>query len=367
MWNYQNNSTVAGNAPVRERLRSARDAGAPWAFELLVLFALLLLVEFALPGHASLAAINPHPFWIPVLLLSAQYGVSGGLAAALTAIAVSSVVGWPAQAGIEDFYDYSRRIWREPIMWLAAAVVLGGLRSQQIARFEALRCQMVDAMTQRQDIATFFNSLKEHCEDIERQMACSQDRSIEAGFSVLASLSNSTPKTFHSELSTAIDLLLGPATYSLMLYRDAHFVERLDYDNGSGINRRLPVEVEAALLRGGRVLSIMRDADAGILDGTGLFAAPIVEPGSDRVLGALVIEKMEAARIGERIETTLTALATAIAGPLGTQQVVVNFERTDARGSGVHASEERMAVSRNRAPDRASENASAADAQRAVV
>ena len=100
-----------------------------------------------------LGAISPSPFWIPVLLLSVQYGVSAGLISALVALVASAVIGWPDQAGTEDFYDYSLRIWREPILWLAAAVVLGTLQAQQLRKIEALRDRIAEAEVQRQSIA----------------------------------------------------------------------------------------------------------------------------------------------------------------------------------------------------------------------
>jgi hypothetical protein len=43
------------------------------------------------------------------------------LAAALTAIAIA-VIGWPDQSS-EDFADYARRIWGEPMLWLGASIM----------------------------------------------------------------------------------------------------------------------------------------------------------------------------------------------------------------------------------------------------
>ena len=68
-------------------LRRVRDSNAPWVVELFVLYSLLLVLAFVLPGPNELTAINPHPFWIPVLLLSVQYGPLGGFAAALVVAA----------------------------------------------------------------------------------------------------------------------------------------------------------------------------------------------------------------------------------------------------------------------------------------
>ena len=83
----------------RARWGLIRGALPPWTSEMALLYALLLLVEFVLPGHARLAAMNPHPFWIPVLLLSTQYGVGAGLSAAVVAILLGGVIGCPPRWG----------------------------------------------------------------------------------------------------------------------------------------------------------------------------------------------------------------------------------------------------------------------------
>lgn len=146
----------------RKLLLCLRDSNAPWLVELVVLYSLLLVLAYVLPGQNELTAINPHPFWIPVLLLSVQYGPLGGGAAALVGSLLHWLIGAPVQAGGEDFYDYIYRIWREPMLWLGASVVLGGLRSQQIDKVEALRVQVTEAETQRRRIADLADSLKQH-------------------------------------------------------------------------------------------------------------------------------------------------------------------------------------------------------------
>ena len=326
------------NAGIAGGLSSVRAPHAPWLFELLVLFALLLLFEFTLTGQARLLAMSPNPFWIPVLLLATQYGVSGGLAAALTAITISFGLGWPSQTGAEDLYDYSGRIWHEPILWLGAAVMLGGLRAQHIDKFDALRAQLGDANDQRQAIATYCNTLKSLCEDLQRHIACSQDRSIEAGFGALAAVANSSPPALRGSLASALDLLVGPASYRVLIRRDGKLIDCPELAVGSGSGRLAP-DLETALVRGWRTLSVLRDEDAAVLAGSVLFAAPIIAPGSERVLGALVIDRMDATRIGEHVEESLLAVATALSRPLVTRQVVINFE---SRAAGPHLVEDRV-------------------------
>ncbi|HRD76373.1 MAG TPA: hypothetical protein PK264_10590, partial [Hyphomicrobiaceae bacterium] len=45
----------------------------------------------------TITELHPHPFWLPVLLLSLQYGTPSGLAAAGVAILATFALGWPEQ------------------------------------------------------------------------------------------------------------------------------------------------------------------------------------------------------------------------------------------------------------------------------
>jgi hypothetical protein len=64
--------------------------------ETLGFLVLILVAQTLLPGIS--AAGLPHPFWIPVLLMSGQYGIMGGLFATLAATAALFFKGLPAQS-----------------------------------------------------------------------------------------------------------------------------------------------------------------------------------------------------------------------------------------------------------------------------
>ena len=85
--------------------------------------------------------------------------------------------------------------------------------------------------------------------------------------------------------------------------------------------------LEDALVHGKRYLSIMREDDACLLSGTALFAAPIVSPGRDRVLGVFLIQSMDASRIGQDVERSLHAVCRELAYAVARELVVMNFAR----------------------------------------
>src|SRR4051794_9088420 len=56
--------------------------------ESLGLLVVISLVRMAMPGGPAGLENMPHPFWIPVLLMSAQYGIMGALFATTAATGV---------------------------------------------------------------------------------------------------------------------------------------------------------------------------------------------------------------------------------------------------------------------------------------
>lgn len=303
-----------------------RLALTPWMRELIFLFVPFLLIELALPGSARLAAMHPHPFWIPVLLMATQHGLGAGLSAAGLATVIASIIGWPVQAGAEDLYDYSNRVWREPIMWIGASVVLGCLREQQLDKMSSLRSRLVEANVQRQRVAAEFQDLCAHLEGVERRMATTEDRSLSSAHAALQSLAVAEPDNARDALATAMGIWVGRSVYRVFERRDDKFVAHSGLGN-SNAEVPMPADLEAALVRNKRVITLLRPDDGGLLLGAGVAAAPIGAGGTDKVVGVLLLEQIDPARINEQLEVALSVVASALAPQIGKSQVVINFER----------------------------------------
>ena len=138
--------------------------------EIAVLFGVIVGADWLHAG-IDLADIRPHPFWIPVLLLSLQYGTASGLLAAGVAIAITAFNGFPEQSTSETYFAYFLKIWIEPILWVGAAVLLGQFRMRQIARKEALIVQVSELATQHAAVSEYARKLRTHCTALERQIA----------------------------------------------------------------------------------------------------------------------------------------------------------------------------------------------------
>jgi hypothetical protein len=95
------------------------------AHELALIFGGLLFIGLFVPGLWGTAGVTLSPFWVPVLLLAVQYGTMTGLAAAVAATAVSLTLG--EEPPLEDYYAHFLNLWRNPMLWLAAVLVVGAI------------------------------------------------------------------------------------------------------------------------------------------------------------------------------------------------------------------------------------------------
>jgi hypothetical protein len=141
--------------------------------EIAVLFCLIIGLGW-LTGQ-DISDMRPHPFWVPVLLLSLQYGTVSGLLAAGIATLFTAFGQLPEQTVGETYFVYFLRIWIEPILWLASAVLLGQFRMRQIADKMELVRQVEELGAQRTSLAGYASQLRQRCEGLERRLAGRQE------------------------------------------------------------------------------------------------------------------------------------------------------------------------------------------------
>jgi hypothetical protein len=144
--------TGAGRQPTLLELMSLTD-WSRFVPETLGLLAAIAVARGMLGEAAVGPGSMPHPFWIPVLLMSAQYGIMGGLFAVLAAAGAYFATELPVQSASQDFYDYAAIAAAQPCAWFAAALVLGGLRTLHMHHYAALEEQLCETKAAADDLA----------------------------------------------------------------------------------------------------------------------------------------------------------------------------------------------------------------------
>ncbi|HEX2839980.1 hypothetical protein [Hyphomicrobium sp.] len=330
-----------GQSGVGARLFPAFKWGADFSLsslaglEIVGLFALLLAVEHLAPGRGPLPTFSPHPYWVPVLLLSVRHGTAAGLAAALVGIALYWLHGVPSRIPDEDYYVYALRVWHEPMLWLVAALILGEIRLGHIEERDTLAEMLQAAQRQRATIAAHWTQLADHIEVLERDIATASETSIDTLLASLSKLRSADEQDLSAPFVLATTALLGPdarvAFWRAVSPRGSTFTldEDLSCNPDTGhAPPTLPIQFGGTGPH--RVLSIACDADRPALNGAGLLAGPVPSSRSHGLHGVLVVQHIDR----DRLSTGPIAVSILC------QQLALTLDRCDAARSARKALQE---------------------------
>lgn len=293
--------------------------------EIAVLFTIIVGADWLHPG-IDIADIRPHPFWIPVLLLSLQYGTASGLLAAGVAIAITAINGFPEQSTSETYFAYFLKIWIEPILWVGAAVLLGQFRMRQIARKQALITQITELANQHETLSNYTTKLRSYCTALERQIAGRSEPNVLLALEALNAARHSATSGQASGLDQSfarvISLTLPGARATLYVADPAGL--RLvavagtppGNDTGAWIASTHPLF--GAVVAEARSVSVLTPEGETSLAKAGLAAVPVGTSAAhgSKIAGMLKIEEIDPASFGRATLPALEAIAHALSPAL---------------------------------------------------
>lgn len=279
--------------------------------ELAVLVAAIVAIDWAFPSLGFMSA-EPSPFWLPVLLLSLQYGTIAGLLAAAAATAAYVVNGVAEQAVGENYFTYLLRIWALPILWIGVALVLGQFRLRQIAAKERLRQSLRQRTDESARLAAYAKDLEGRCHRLERQLTTRNGATVKPTLDALAQMGQPA-----SDVTQALDVLatrIWPGAQVSVFAGSANGCELI---GNSGWPDAAPwvTEIQAthplfrAITEQRRTVSILNRGDEKILAGQGIAAEPILSPDGSRVIALLKIEALDAAQFDQNHAAHLNLIA----------------------------------------------------------
>ena len=121
-------------------LFSARGMTGYGAYmEIGALFAIAVAADASGLLPFPLLELRPHPFWLPVVLCSANYGLAPGIVCVVVAIALDYGFGWSPPAAHTDYYEYLLTNLEVPILWLVTSAILGQIADRHIIEKARLR------------------------------------------------------------------------------------------------------------------------------------------------------------------------------------------------------------------------------------
>ena len=247
---------------------------------------LLLVISFIRPllsGENSGSGNMPHPFWIPVLLMSSQYGIMGGLFATLAAAAALFLNGLPEQSATQDFYAYAGTVAAQPCAWFATALILGGLRTLHIHQATDLQARLNQTELVAEDLA---GGLKRAVSEIERL-----ELRIAANSSTVAALLHSFAELDFSDrrrlLGSVADVIrygVGATSFTIYLKGARGLEPWLVVEDNSRVTSTTIPPPASSLFNGIRDVGFARDTN----DCSNRLWAPIQRQGAAEPLGVLV-------------------------------------------------------------------------------
>jgi polysaccharide biosynthesis protein PelD len=293
--------------------------------ELAILMVIIVAIDWAFPA-LGFTSLEPSPFWLPVLLLSLQYGTVAGLVAAAAATAAYVFNGVAEQAVGENFFSYLLRIWALPILWIGVALVLGQFRLRQIAEKQVLRQDLAKRTAEANHLTGYANDLAARCRRLERELTTRTTAPVKPVLDALAQFADPA-----AELSAALDSVtttLWPGAQISVFAVTASGCAAIA-TSGWPATASWATEIAAthplhrAMVAERRPVSILFRGDEIVLSGHGMVAQPIISPDGSRVIGMFKIEKIDPALLDNGSVAQLSLMARLLALVLAEPKIVV--------------------------------------------
>jgi len=306
---------IAPTQALPKRFMGLRVSALIEAFALLVV--LTALDALMLDGH-RFWSMNPHPFWIPVLLIAVQYGANEGLFAAVLASLFLLIGNVPAQGSLTE-NDYLYMVAIHPVLWVGAAWLLGELRGRHLREREMLIRESLEARQREDLIADSYRFVRDRKESLELQVAGQLTSSIEAYRSAKA-VESLDPKAVMQGIETLVKSVLGPQKFSLWLLSDNKLTASILHGwsgNDSYIQEIDPFHtLYQAVVGQGETLVVANEQHEIALAGQGLLAGPIRGDIEGQVIGMLKIEQVDFSSLSLATVETFRALSEWIGAAL---------------------------------------------------
>ncbi|MBI3813016.1 MAG: GAF domain-containing protein [Nitrospinae bacterium] len=237
--------------------------------------------------------VNPHPFWIIILLISVQYGVNEGLLAALLSGTALLVYNLPEQKITQDIHDYLLEICIHPLMWFSAAVIVGNLRTKQMQELQKIRYDLSDALKREELISSAYNKVNSMKNNLEARIA-GQMRSAISIYRAAKSMEALEPEKILYASVELIHAVIKPDKFSIFLLTgntlEALVIEGWNPDDNFSRTFTQDSALFREVMGRHRVLCIKDKQDEIVLDEEGILAGPLINPDSGNVFGMLKIE-----------------------------------------------------------------------------
>ncbi len=283
--------------------------------EIALFLGVVLLLDWVAFSGDRFFTVEPHPFWIIVLLVSAQYGTPEGVAAAAAA-AIALLAGNVVEQGLEqDVYDYVFHIAKNPVLWFVGAIALGEVRSRHQREKAEFVSELHELRARAHRLSEAYKRVSRIKENLEVRVA-GQLRTFLSTYETAKLIERSDPGEVLLAIVDVIRAIIAPEKFSLFLLND-DVLEAAIQDGwvagdpyGRVIDKSHRLYQEIVEER--RIVCITNEADEAVLGAEGVLAGPLIRTDSDAVIGMLKVERLDLLDLNVSTVENLRALSTWI-------------------------------------------------------
>lgn len=244
--------------------------------------------------------VSPHPYWIIVILISAQYGTLEGLLAAFFSTVFLLLGPLPKQNLFVEPSFYFFDIAKSPLLWFVTAVILGELRMKHIRERNRLREEVLKASEKESKIAEAYEALKKVKELLEMRVA-TEVKTTQMVMHAFHQLQMNDQEHILNGASELVKILLAPEKFSLFfleagkLKMTASFGWALDEDHyKENFDNETPL-FQNIVVR--KTVVSFPTSDVTILGKEGIIAVPIIASNTGQVFGMIKIESIPLSKV----------------------------------------------------------------------
>lgn len=273
-------------------------------------------------------SVQPHPFWILVLLIAAQYGTSEALLA--TVAASFALLAWnlPPQRMDQDLYAYYLELARNPILWLVTVVFIGEIGSRHRGRIRELLEELHESRQREATVDEAYRRVAAAKSQLEIRVA-GQMRTVVALYQAAKAIDKPQPEEVLHGVNKIVRAILDPKQHSVYLLQGQNLEVTVTdgWPAAESYSRRYTAAspLFRATIGEQRVLCAARPEDLHLLGNEGVIAGPLVNPETGEVFGILKIEEIGFLDFNlstlENFSVTCEWVATAYAHALGYQRL----------------------------------------------
>jgi len=266
---------------------------AAWV-EIIGFFLICMAIAYIARIDFNYFSYSPHPFWIIVILISAQYGTQAGLLAAFVATVLYLTGPLPKQSLIQENNEYIFLLLKIPLLWFVTALILGELRMKHIRERDRLMIIASTTTAREKQLADSYEALKRVKERLELHVASETPTALMI-IQAFINFQKCEKDEIIPKACELINILIAPEKFSIYLLQSNKLVlvyaEKWEDDDhyAKSFSSNSPIFRE--IVDAKRIISLTT-GDTDSLGAEGIIAAPILASPTSNVIGMIKIELM---------------------------------------------------------------------------